>query len=162
MFAWVFDNGRRKYLEICSPKDIDALSFRTVHEGGLEVYLGRSDLAKVVWTGGRIDFVKSQAVQLVASVEVGKVLLQGQIGIMKPSEYKLKGIDSKPLSKWYRKLQASLSAIMAKDVVVIQKTAVGSVKEWPDKGITPCAVSWHKKGGLLKQFAAGAVEFDVR
>jgi len=131
------------------------------------MYIGRSDLAHAAWektqSGDKINFVNSQAIQFVASLMVeGRVLLEGRIAIMRPSDYKQHNINPANLMRWYRKMRESLSSIMAHDFVVIQRTTLGTLKEWRGVGITPGAVALRFKGVLLKQFAEGAVEFDIK
>jgi hypothetical protein len=164
MVGWSFG---RKYFEIRNPDDLKSLSFDAKHVDNLIIYLGRYDLARPVWqrvqNENRIDFINSQSIQFVPSLPVGKdILLEGRVGIMRPSEYKVHGIDPAKISQWYRKTRESLSSIMLDSVVIIQKTTTGKVKEWPAIRISPGAVARHRKGGLLKQFPDGAVQFEIK
>jgi hypothetical protein len=164
MLGWSFT---RKYFQVQSANDIKDLSFEAKNPDDLIIYIGRSDLAHVLWSSApsvdKIDFISSQAIQFVASITVeGRILLEGRIAIMRPSDYKLCNIDPTNLSRSYRKIRKSLSSIMAPDFVVVQRTTSGVLKEWHGVGVTPGAVSWCRKGILLKQFPEGAVEFDIK
>lgn len=161
MFGWSF---LTKYFEITGGSDIKNLR----PEEEYLFYIGRSGLAYPMWRkikGGErndIDFVRSQAIQFVTSfIAEENILIQGRLGIMRLPEYKPQGIDPAPISRWYRQIRKSLSSIMTHDVIVVQRITNGSLKEWRDIGITPGAVAWRRRGGLLKQFAKGSVEFDI-
>jgi len=147
-------------------RDVKAISFMVENEDDVILFIGRSDLSPIVLENKAhstsLDFIRSQAIQFVPSTIAKEViLLEGRLAIMRPSEYKLHGIDPKPLSQWYRHIQKSLASIMTRDNIVVQRTSTGKLKEWREIGITQGAVSWRRNGRLLKQFPRGEVEFDV-
>jgi hypothetical protein len=160
-----WDNGFHR-VAVQDPKDVLSLSFAKGQHHIVALYLGRHDLSPPIWQqrpNGDIDFVHSRAIQCVPCLmDEETILLEGRIGILRPSEYTLQGIDPGPLTRWYRKVRRSLAAIMMPDAVLIHHTTLGTVKECRGAGLTPGAVAWRQRGCLLKQFAEGPVEFDVR
>ena len=135
-------------------------------KGTLMFFIGRTGLSKPVWRdsprGKELDFIRSQAIEFSPSLIVREsILLEGRLAIMRPSEYSLHGIDPNPLSRWYRPIRKSLTSIMTKDYIVVQRTTTGEIKEWHEIGVTHGAVTWRLGGHLLKQFPQGAVEFDI-
>lgn len=165
--AWNSAEDGYRYDTIRYEEDLHRLSFESEHEDSLMFFIGRTDFSQIAWEdkphGKELDFIKSQALQFVPSTVVsGYILLEGRLTIMRPSEYNLHGIDPKPLSRWYKQIRKSLTSIMTKDYIVVQRTTTGEIKEWHEIGVTYGAVTWRLGGHLLKQFPGGAVEFDVR
>jgi hypothetical protein len=170
IWCWVYwhpAEGGKGYEPIKTADDLKKLSFNTKYEGGLKFFLGRTDLTNIVWRetlGGKkeIDFIKSQAIEFWPSLIVmDNILLEGRLAIMPPSEYTLQGIDPKPILRWYKEVRKSLTSMMSKEYIVVQRTTNGKLKEWREIGLTPGAISWRLSGRLLKQFPRGEVEFDV-
>lgn len=148
-------------------KDISSLSYQAEFEDSVMFFVGRRELSDIVWEdtkrGKRIHFIKSQAIQIVPSLIVQeRILLEGRMAVMRPSEYTLQGIDPKPILRWYKQVRKSLTSIMSREYIIIQRTTTGKIKEWLEVGVTPAAVAWYHRGHLLKQFPQGAVEFDIR
>ncbi len=132
------------------------------------LFLGRKDLTALpTWRenerGHRdIDFVRSQAIQVVPSRVVRDVLLEGRIAIMRATYYEDAGISVRPVRKWFHEVGRSLEQLRLPGAMLLQRTTTGRIKEWQSVIISRGAADWRQSGGSLKQFVDGGVEFDVR
>jgi hypothetical protein len=131
-------------------------------------YLGNRNIERepVLVTGAdgrpQLDFIRSQAVELSPSyIAYGTTLIRGQIAIMTKGYYRDIGLDPEPLQQWFRRIVRSFRRIMHPRAVITQTTTSGTVKQWPGIGVTPGALDWWRKGGLLKAVATSTVTFDV-
>jgi hypothetical protein len=131
-------------------------------------YLGNRHIEEApvltIGANGRpqLDFIRSQAVELSPSyISHGTILIMGQMAIMAKGYYLDIGLDPVPLQTWFRQMVKSFRRIMHPRAVITQTTTSGTVKQWPGVGVTPGAVEWWTKGGLLKAIATSPVTFNV-
>ena len=156
--------------EIRDQADLDRLQF--TREPAFDLNIGLEALGTPVWhdvgqheiSGRReIDFVKSRALRFEPSLSVDShILLEGRIAISAPSWYEYYGVDHRPIFMWYRRVRRSLEAIMASNIAITLRLPDGRDKVQRGVRITPGAVQWRLRGGILKQFTPGPVEFDIR
>ena len=137
--------------------------------GETQLHVGcREIVAEPVWSAIRtglkdIDFIQSQAIQVVLSRQVDdRILLEGQIGIMHEASYRDAGIDPAPLQKWFRSVANSLKRLRANVAVVLRDPASKQERRYPGIVATAGAVQWRRSGRVLKQFVDGAYEFDIQ
>ncbi|MBM3240375.1 hypothetical protein FJZ31_29180 [Candidatus Poribacteria bacterium] len=147
--------------------ELEKISFEAEHEDDLMLFLGCHGLTiEPVWLetprGVRLDFIRSQALQLVPSlVAENTILLDGRLSVMRRGEYERAGVNPTKLFQWYRKIRQSFVALMSSNHILVQKTNDGKIKRWTDVGISPGAVLWYHEGHSLKQFPQSPVEFDI-
>jgi hypothetical protein len=162
---WTPSDGAR-YFPI-GITELKKISFEAEHEDDLMLFLGCRGLTiEPVWLetprGVRLDFIRSQALQLVPSLVVeNTILLEGRLSVMRRGEYERVGVNPTKLIKWYRKIRKSLVSLMSSNHILVQKTSDGKIKLWTDVGISPGAVLWYHEGHSLKQFPQSPVEFDI-
>jgi hypothetical protein len=160
--------GKQDPIYPVSRNALQDYEFSGAHRDELMFFFGRHDLVpspiwrKVGSGQTRLDLIRSQAVQFVASIVASdRILLDGQLAIMRKEYYDDVGIDSRGLREWFRTLCMSLASLHVPKAVLVQRTTKGALKKHPNIIVTAGAFEWWRKGGLLKEFVDGPVTFDI-
>lgn len=153
----------REYSFITDGGDLTKYTNRKINNN-IQLFIGKRSLAmpSMMPDGNRrpvLDFRQSLCVKLDPSFIVGEMLLEGSIDTLRPQKYN--GIaGQKEFMLWrngvYRSFKESLSV---PSIVVTQVLSDGGKKAWPLILISRGAMEWYSRGGKLKQFAKGPVEF---
>lgn len=136
--------------------------------GHAQVFLGRNDLGpgpqwRIAGRRNELDFVVSQAVQLIPSVTQGDVLVEGRMAIMRRSDYERNGITFEPLRNWFREVGASLrKSLKTREMRLITRSATEAPATSARKvSVSPGAIAWRRGGKRLQQVAGSLIEFDI-
>jgi hypothetical protein len=170
---WVVESRLRAAPRYWPPKQypFESLCFeeekRERGEPYFTLYAGHVDLCPMpMWDvrpnsrrGQTLNFAKSQAIHIGPAFRVGNVLLEGQIGILRPQLYAEALIDPAPIQKWWRQSRNMLSSLC------VPRARLVDIGTQSPAGINPVissgAITWRRHGKKLKQFVRGAFEFDV-
>ncbi len=150
--------------QLLEATELQPSMFENGIEDAIQIFLGSIHFSGApVWreAGGRrlLDFQRSFAVQFAPPVITpGRdILLQGQMGILRLSQYEDSGRATQ-LSELFRRLQTSMKQASDPSRAVVQVLSNGKKKRWNDMLI---GAAVPDRGLQLKQFAKGAVTFGL-
>lgn len=136
-------------------------------DSSLRIYVGSKSLsAQPIWRkgsrGAEIDFVLSQAVQVLPCMHQGAVCYEGTISIMRPTDYASAGVLAKPVRDLFGKVVGELRPVLADGV----RVRVALPGEEPRRAIgnflvTRGAFELYRSGQRFKQFADSVIEYSL-
>jgi hypothetical protein len=137
-------------------------------EYSVVIFLGQVELANVPvfeTTPGRlhIDFARSRCIQLVPSMQQGEFIIEGNLAILRPSEYDRSRIDAVPILKWFRELSKAFERRLGKAGVRLITTGPGGSRSRSPRRVlvSQGVVDLAKQGKRLKQFLGSSIEFEL-
>lgn len=157
--------GRSGYMSL-GPEQWQANDFRG-RDSSLRIYAGLKEASGgPVWrkghNGAELDFVLSQAVQILPSMLDDGVLYEGTVATMRPEDYRAAGMSFGPVRRLYGTLTGALETFAVDRAKVLVALPGESPK--PARGkflVTDGAYRLHRAGTRLKQFADSLIEYSL-
>lgn len=157
--------GAAGYMAVASA-DLDRLRYEGP-DSSLRIFVGRRALAaQPTWRkgsrGAGIDFVLSQAVQVVPCMRQRGVCYEGTVSIMRPIDYTSAGVLAKPVRDFFSNVVRELRPMLA-DAVRVRVALPG---EEPRRAtgkflVTKGALELYRNGQRFRQFADSMVEYSL-
>jgi hypothetical protein len=110
-----------------------------------------------------VDFPRTGGVQFTPSLVMqSSVLLEGWIGISRPTWYIDVGVDHKKVQKLYHRIRTQVKRIAIPKVQFYMIATDGREVVFRGKMISEGGLEWYRSGKLLRQNFLGPVDYHVR
>jgi hypothetical protein len=151
---------------VVAMQDLDRLGYEGP-DSSLRIYIGSKAVSGgPVWRKGQreaeIDFVLSQAVQVLPCMQQGDVCYEGTVSIMRPAEYTSAGVRAKLVQHLFSKVLDELRPMVAESARV--RVALPGDEPRRARGkflVTDGALQLYRGGQRFKQFMDSMIEYSV-